>query len=47
MAKWKLGEKTEARRWYAKAVAQMGNTGPPESLDLPGIHAEAENLIDK
>src|SRR5262249_7524225 len=44
MAYWQLGEKDQARQWYAKAVAWMAKNGP-QNEELKRFRAEAEELL--
>jgi serine/threonine protein kinase/Tfp pilus assembly protein PilF len=45
MAHWKLGDKTEARRWFDRAVAWMEENKPKDS-ELVRFRAEAAKLLE-
>ena len=44
MARWKLGDKAEARRWYDKGVEWM-DKNQPENKELRRFRAEASELL--
>jgi tetratricopeptide (TPR) repeat protein/serine/threonine protein kinase len=44
MAHWQLGDKTEARKWYDKALAWM-EKNQPQNEELRRFRAEAEELL--
>ncbi len=44
MAHWRLGEKDESRRWYARAVAWMEKNRPGDE-ELKRFRAEATELL--
>lgn len=44
MAYWQLGEKGQARRWYAKAVQGL-ETLRPEQEELPAFQSEADAVL--
>jgi tetratricopeptide (TPR) repeat protein/serine/threonine protein kinase len=44
MARWRLGEKSEARKWYDQAVVWM-DKNQPENEELRRFRAEAEQLM--
>ena len=45
MARWRLGEKKEARELYARAVAAMEKSDP-KNEELVQFRAEAEKVLE-
>jgi tetratricopeptide (TPR) repeat protein len=45
MARWQLGDKEQARRWYGEAVAWMDKEKPPQDEELKRFRAEAAGLL--
>jgi serine/threonine-protein kinase len=45
MARWKLGDKDQARQWYARAANRTEKDGP-NNADLKPLRAEAEGLLN-
>jgi WD40 repeat protein/serine/threonine protein kinase len=45
MARWQLGNKSDARKWYGRAVDWM-ETNDPRSEELGRFRAEAEKLLE-
>jgi hypothetical protein len=46
LAYWQIGDKEQARRWYA-AAAQWMDKNQPNHPTLGSIRAEAKSLLDQ